>query len=271
MPELEERVTPVLTVEGLAAGYGRVPVVSHVDVQVGIGEIVCIVGPNGAGKSTLLKALTGNLPVMAGTYVLSGKLVTRLSADALARRGVAYIPQVNDTFDTLTVEENLAIGGYLLPRKQLKARVEQSMETFPQLKEMRTRRGMKLSGGERKMLAMARVLLTTPQLVILDEPTAGLSPQMANQVLAEYVPKLSSRAAVMLVEQRALEALEVSAWGYVMVSGHIARSASAQALRQTDLAELFLGGQPTFDDVTDMNRRPDEGATEETRRPRRQG
>ncbi len=180
---------------------------------------------------------------MAGTYLLGGEPVTRLTADALARHGVAYIPQVNDTFDTLTVEENLAIGGYLLPRRQLHARIEQSMETFPQLKDMRTRRGMKLSGGERKMLAMARVLLTNPRLVILDEPTAGLSPQMAKQVLAEYVPRMSDGAAVLLVEQRALEALEISAWGYVMVAGRIARSASASALRGTDLAELFLGGQ----------------------------
>jgi ABC-type branched-subunit amino acid transport system ATPase component len=238
-----------------------VPVVSDIELQVGQGEIVSIVGPNGAGKSTLLKALTGNLPLMGGSYALGGETVSRCTADALARRGVAYIPQVNDTFDTLTVEENLQIGGYLLPRKELRHRIEESLEAFPQLKEMRTRRGMKLSGGERKMLAMARVLLTNPRVVILDEPTAGLSPQMANQVLSQYVPSMGRSAPVLLVEQRALEALEVSAWGYVMVAGRMARSAAADSLRSTDLAELFLGAAGA-EPVTAVNRRP-AGATED--------
>jgi ABC-type branched-subunit amino acid transport system ATPase component len=127
---------------------------------------------------------------------------------------------------------------------------------------MRTRRGMKLSGGERKMLAMARVLLTNPRVVILDEPTAGLSPQMANQVLAQYVPTVSGTAAVLLVEQRAIEALEISAWGYVMVAGRIARSAAADSLRSTDLAELFLGAGASTQPVIDMDRRHN-GATDD--------
>jgi branched-chain amino acid transport system ATP-binding protein len=245
LPDAAARPEPSLEVIGLTAGYGRVPVVSDIEVQVGRGEIVSLVGPNGAGKSTLLKALTGNLPLMSGKYVLAGETVSRCTADALARRGVAYIPQANDTFDTLTVEENLEIGGYLLPRSTLRDRIENSMDAFPQLKEMRNRRGMKLSGGERKMLAMARVLLTNPQLVILDEPTAGLSPQIASQVLTEYVPKLSANSAVLLVEQRALEALAISSWGYVMIAGRIARSMSAEVLARTDLADLFLGAAAT--------------------------
>lgn len=245
LPDVAARPEAVLDVRGLIAGYGRVPVVSDIHAQVGHSEIVSILGPNGAGKSTLLKALTGNLPLMGGTYLLAGEDVSQCTADALAHRGVAYIPQVDDTFDTLTVEENLEIGGYLLPQKELRNRIENSMEAFPQLKEMRKRRGMKLSGGERKMLAMARVLLTNPKLVILDEPTAGLSQQVADQVLAEYVPRVSRSAAVLLVEQRALEALGVSNWGYVMVAGLIARSASAESLANTDLAALFLGATST--------------------------
>jgi branched-chain amino acid transport system ATP-binding protein len=241
------RPEAVVEVRGLAAGYGGVPVVTDIELQVGRGEIVSVIGPNGAGKSTLLKAMTGNLRLMSGTYLLAGETVSLFTADALARRGVAYIPQVNETFDTLTVEENLEIGGYLLPRKDLRDRIESSMQAFPQLREMRTRRAMKLSGGERKMLAMARVLLTNPQLVILDEPTAGLSPQLANQVLTEYVPKMSGSAAVLLVEQRALEALGVSHWGYVLVAGRIARSAAAASLVNTDLAELFLGATGTLE------------------------
>jgi branched-chain amino acid transport system ATP-binding protein len=265
LPDLVARPEPLLEVRDLTAGYGRVPVVSNIQLQVGRGEIVSIIGPNGAGKSTLLKALTGNLPLMNGAYVLGGEVVSRCTADALARRGVAYIPQVDDTFDTLTVEENLVIGGYLLPRGELRRRIDKSLEAFPQLQEMRTRRGMKLSGGERKMLAMARVLLTNPQLVILDEPTAGLSPQMANQVLVEHVPKMSDSAAVLLVEQRALEALGVSMWGYVMVAGRIARSASAGSLRNSDLADLFLGAgpHPATEPMTELNRRS-AGATDGT-------
>lgn len=265
MPEeFSSRPPAVLSVTGLTAGYGRAAVVSSVNLQVGEGEIVSVIGPNGAGKSTLLKALTGNLSLMSGRYTLAGEIVSDCTADALARRGVAYIPQVNDTFDTLTVEENLAIGGYLLPRRELRGRIERSFETFPQLQEMRTRRGMKLSGGERKMLAMARVLLTNPKLMILDEPTAGLSPQMANRVLGDYVPRISKNAAVLLVEQRALEALEVSAWGYVMVAGVIARSDTAAALRNTDLAELFLGGDAAPYPPAEANRRLSERATDHT-------
>jgi branched-chain amino acid transport system ATP-binding protein len=237
------RAEPLLKVQGLSAGYGRSPVVCEVNLDVGVKEVVTVIGPNGAGKSTLLKALTGNLPLMAGTISLGTQDVSTKPAHQLARLGVAYVPQVNDTFNTLTVQENLELGGYLLPKRELGRRVAEVLTVFPHLASMTTRRAQKLSGGERKMLAMARVLLTRPKVVILDEPTAGLSPQMADRVLKGHVPKLTEQgAAVLLVEQRASEALEVSDWGYVLVNGQILLSADAARLREReDIADVFLG------------------------------
>lgn len=242
MPEIG-RSQPVLQVRGLSAGYGKAPVVRGIDLDVGAKEVVAVIGPNGAGKSTLLKSLTGNLPLLTGQIFLGTKDVSTKAAHQLARLGIAYVPQVNDTFNTLTVRENLEIGGYQLSKRALNERIADVLRVFPHLAGMASRRAQKLSGGERKMLAMARVLLLRPQAVILDEPTAGLSPQMANRVLKEHVPKLVEQdAAVILVEQRAAEALEVSDWGYVLVNGEILLSAAATSLRaRDDIADVFLG------------------------------
>lgn len=242
MPDVA-RAQAQLVVTSLSAGYGKVPVIRDIEMQVGEREVVTVIGPNGAGKSTLLKALTGNLPLLSGGIRLRDREVSHAPAHRLAQFGLAYVPQVDDTFNTLTVRENLEIGGYLIPRRVLPARIDEVLQIFPHLGTMTTRRAQKLSGGERKMLAMARVLLTRPQVVILDEPTAGLSPQMAERVLNEHVPKLVEQgAAVLLVEQRAMEALEISDWGYVLVNGQVLLSADAANLRgRDDIADLFLG------------------------------
>jgi ABC-type branched-subunit amino acid transport system ATPase component len=238
-----ERPEAVLEAAELVAGYGTQPIVHGVDIQVGAGEVATIVGPNGAGKSTLLKAITGQCQIMEGAVRLRGEEVTGRRGDRLAKAGIGYVPQVNDTFAPLTVMENLEMGGYLLSRREVPERVQEVLQVFPALAEMRTRRAGKLSGGERKMLAIARVLMLRPQVIILDEPTANLAPIFARAVLEEQVRSLAAAgSAVVLVEQRASEALGVGDWGYLMVAGliHLAGPAR-ELLEREDIGELFLG------------------------------
>jgi ABC-type branched-subunit amino acid transport system ATPase component len=238
-----ERPGPVLEVSDLVAGYGAAPIVHGIDVSVGAGDVATIVGPNGAGKSTLLKAITGQCEILGGSVRLDGEDVTGLRGDRLARRGIGYVPQSKDVFSALTVLENLEMGGYLLARRDVGPRVEEVLETFPALAPMRTRTASKLSGGERKMLAIGRVLMLRPRVIILDEPTANLAPALARAVLDDQVGALASAgSAVLLVEQRASEALAVGDWGYLLVAGQLNVSgAAAELLARDDIGELFLG------------------------------
>jgi ABC-type branched-subunit amino acid transport system ATPase component len=238
-----DRPPQVLEVHDLVGGYGGAPIVHGVDVSVGLGEVATIIGPNGAGKSTLLKAITGQVEVMSGTVRLNGREVTGLRGDRLARAGIGFVPQVNDVFATLTVLENLEMGGYLLPRKDVPERVEEAIAAFPALAEMHSRRAGKLSGGERKMLAIARVLMLRPSVIIFDEPTSNLAPVLARSVLEEQVRSLAdSGSAVLLVEQRASEALAVGDWGYLLVAGQVTvEGPASELLGRDDIGELFLG------------------------------
>src|SRR3989440_3417858 len=194
-----QRPAPSLRAEAITSGYGGVPVIRDVSIAVGPAEIVAVIGPNGAGKSTLLKSLVGILRVTSGRVVLGdGDDVTNRPPEELARRGVGYVPQVNDIFEPLTVLENLEMGGYLLPASRLRGRVEEVGAVFPALPPMLKRRADKLSGGERKMLAIARVLMLDPRVLILDEPTANLSPKLANGLLREQVMRLAAAGKAVL-------------------------------------------------------------------------
>ncbi len=233
-----------LRLESVAAGYGNAPVINEIDLSVGMPEIVAVVGPNGAGKSTLLKTVLGVLAPSEGKITLAGKDISGQRTDRIARLGVGYVPQVRDVFDTLTVRENLEMGGYRLHHRELSARIEEMLELYPQLAAMRSRYAGHLSGGERKMLAMGRVLMARPSLLVLDEPTAGLSPQLAHELLHTHVTHLarSMGVAILLVEQHAREALAISDWAYLMVSGEITLSEpAADLLARPDIGEIFLG------------------------------
>ena len=162
---------------GLSAGYNDTPTIIDVDLHVGVGEIVTVLGPNGAGKSTLLKAVLGHLRPMSGTVRLGDRELAGLRSDQVCRLSVGYVPQVSDTFPRLTVLENIEMGGYTLPRSKVKARMAEVMDLYPQLGKLASRQGGHLSGGERKMVAIARALMINPALLVLDEPTAGLAPQ----------------------------------------------------------------------------------------------
>lgn len=238
-----EPVTVGLAVESVSAGYGGHEVVHEVSLSVDAGQIACIVGPNGAGKSTLLKAITGDAQFMGGHVWLRGEDVSRTPTDQLVGRGLGWVPQSEDVFATLTVRENLELGGYLLPRRDIAGRIDEILDILPLLRKLVTRSAGRLSGGERKLLAIGRALMPTPAAILLDEPTAGLSPEMTNVVLQEQIPRLAeSGVAVLLVEQRAIEAIAISSAAYVMVSGALRASRAAADVHDWDqLARLFMG------------------------------
>jgi ABC-type branched-subunit amino acid transport system ATPase component len=233
----------VLEFESVSAGYGGHEVVHEVSLAIGRGQIECVVGPNGAGKSTLLRSLTGDAQLMSGRAWLGGEDISKTPSNQLIKRGLAWVPQLDDVFTTLTVRENLELGGYLLPRKQVGARVDELLETFPLLAGMTSRLAGRLSGGERKLLAIGRALMPEPSALLLDEPTAGLSPEMSTLVLHEQIPRLKeSGVAILLVEQRAIEAAAISSNVHVMVSGTVRASRKAEEITDWDgLARLFLG------------------------------
>jgi branched-chain amino acid transport system ATP-binding protein len=238
-----QRPEPYLVIEQVTAGYGPVPTITGVSVQVGRGEVVSVLGPNGAGKSTLLKAITGKLRHMTGRIRLGGEDISHLRGERLAGKGLGYVPQTNDVFDTLSVIENLEVGGYLLPRASVAAQIEKVLAIFPALSRMTGRTASKLSGGERKMVAIARALMLSPSALLLDEPTANLSVELAGTVLREHVRRLADTGcAVLLVEQRALEALRVSDYAYVMVAGSVeVQAPAAELIERRDIGEIFLG------------------------------
>src|ERR1700756_1028265 len=163
--------TGYLTVRGLTAGYDAAPIINDISLTVAEGEVVTVIGPNGGGKSTLLKCLTGRLIPQAGQVLLDGHDVTAASGSALAKAGLGYVPQHNDIFPTLTVRENLEMGGYLLPKAQVTERIDHVLETFPILRPLLKRRGKLLSGGERKLLGIGPCPISSPKLVVLDGPT----------------------------------------------------------------------------------------------------
>jgi branched-chain amino acid transport system ATP-binding protein len=233
---------PALALESVCAGYGGHQVVHEVSLSVEQGHIACLVGPNGAGKSTLLRTITGEAQFMGGRVWLGSEDISRTPSNELVGRGLAWVPQLDDVFSTLTVRENLELGGYLL-RGRAGARVQQLLELFPLLAGLTSRVAGRLSGGERKLLAIARALMPSPSVLLLDEPTAGLSPEMTNLVLSDQIPRLQeSGVAMLLVEQRALEAIEISSRVHVMVGGVIRASRDADQVRDWDeLAGLFLG------------------------------
>jgi ABC-type branched-subunit amino acid transport system ATPase component len=250
-----DRPAPSLRAEGITAGYGGVPVIHDVSISVGPAEIVAVIGPNGAGKSTLLKSLVGILKLSAGRITLGKDDVTGHAPEDLARRGVGYVPQVNDIFEPLTVLENLEMGGYLLNSRDIKARIVEVGAVFPQLPPLLRRRADKLSGGERKMLAIGRVLMLDPKVLILDEPTANLSPKLADSLLREQVRRLARLGkAVLVVEQRARAAMQIADWISVLVSGSVRlEGRPAELLKREDFEELFLGAGTSLASQDDTN------------------
>jgi len=237
----------VLRATGVTAGYGGDPVIRDITVHVEPGQVVSLVGANGSGKSTLLKSLVGVVRVSAGTVTVGEADVTNRTPEDVARAGVGYVPQVDDVFPPLTVRENLEMGGYLLRPKEVRAQIDRVVAVFPRLGSMLTRQAGKLSGGERKMLAMGRVLMLEPAIFLLDEPTANLAPAIARSLLQEHVRLLAQGgAAVLIVEQRARAVLAISDRTYVLAGGEVRMEGTPAELAVSPaFVESFLGGTVT--------------------------
>ncbi|MGH6922157.1 MAG: ABC transporter ATP-binding protein [Propylenella sp.] len=236
---------PILSARDVVAGYVRgLPIVHSVSVDVAPGEIVTIVGPNGAGKSTLLKAIAGLIVFEGGTVTFNSRDVSGLPAHALVGAGIGYVPQTGNIFTTLSVQENLVVGAHTLARADLKARLERAYSHFPMLAGRRSAPGRVLSGGQRQMLAVARALMTDPKVIMLDEPTAGLSPRIVAGVFADLRRLAGIGVAVLMVEQNARAAIRASDRAYVMVEGRNHMAGTAEALLSDPaVAEAFLGAR----------------------------
>ncbi len=216
-------------------------VLHGVSVELESGELVTIIGPNGAGKSTLLKTIFGLLKPKEGRILFSGEEITGLPPHRIVRRGMCYVPQVDNVFPSLTVEENLQMGAFIL-KDGIKERLARVYELFPVLRERRRQRAGKMSGGERQMVAMGRALMLDPQALLLDEPTAALAPNLVEQVFKSILRIRESGVAILMVEQNARESLAISDRGYVLVDGANRYSGTGQELlADEDIGRLFLG------------------------------
>jgi ABC-type branched-subunit amino acid transport system ATPase component len=232
----------VLRVERVSAGYEQMEILHDVSIEVRVGEIVTLIGPNGAGKSTLMKTVFGLLRPRRGTIQLEGHDITGLAPSALVRRGISYVPQVDNIFPSLTVEENLEMGA-VVRSDDVRPRLEEVLALFPNLRTKRRLEAGRLSGGERQMVAMGRALMLDPRLLLLDEPSAGLSPVLVDTVFEKIEAINRGGVAILLVEQSAREALRRSHRGYLLAGGHVRLEGPGPALLENpDVARLYLGG-----------------------------
>ena len=232
----------VLAATDVVAGYvPALPIVHGCSVTVAAGEIVTIIGPNGAGKSTFLKALAGIVGIDSGIVTLARRDVTALPAHERIPAGLGFVPQTGNVFATLTIHENLVVGGHTLGGA-LRERLAEAYRLFPDLVAKRNSRAGSLSGGQRQMLAIARALMTAPRALLLDEPTAGLAPKIVAQVFADLRRLAEEGVAVLVVEQNAKAALRISDRGYVLAEGRNRFDGrAADLLADSALAEAFLG------------------------------
>ena len=231
----------VLSTKALTAGYGGPPIIEDISLTVRAGQITAIVGPNGAGKSTLLKALSGVLRVSRGDVYVQGQRTTNTPPEKLVKRGLSYVPQVSNIFPDLTVRENMEMGAYTR-RRGVDARIDELCELFPDLGTSLRRRAGMLSGGQRSMLAMARALMLKPVVMLLDEPSAGLSP-LLQDTLWEQIERISATGVgICVVEQNTRRTLRHAHWAYILVLGRNRLDGPAQELLHDEsVVELYIG------------------------------
>ncbi|HVI50251.1 MAG TPA: ABC transporter ATP-binding protein [Candidatus Sulfotelmatobacter sp.] len=232
----------ILDMSGLIGGYGGNDILKGASLTVQKNEIVVIVGPNGAGKSTLMKSAFGLVKIRQGSVTFQGDDITNMRPDLVVRRGMSYVPQEKNVFPSMTVQENLEMGAYLR-KGGVAEKMERIFEIFPRLKERRKQAAGSMSGGERQMVAMGRALMLDPALILMDEPTAGLSPLFIEQTFDRIIEINKLGISVLMVEQNAKQALEIAHRGYVLAMGRNRyEDTGAGLLGNQEIAEMFLGG-----------------------------
>jgi branched-chain amino acid transport system ATP-binding protein len=231
-----------LSGENMVGGYGGADILNGCSIQVDLGEIAVVVGPNGAGKSTAMKAIFGMLPLRQGTVTINGEEITHLAPFERVKKGMAFVPQTQNVFTSMTVEENLEMGAFINPGPS-KDLMEQVYSLFPALKEKRHQRAGELSGGQRQQVAVGRAMMTEPKLLMLDEPTAGVSPIVMDELFERIIEVARTGIAILMVEQNAKHALMIADRGYVVVQGENRYTDSGAALlNNANVRKAFLGG-----------------------------
>jgi len=233
-----------LEANNIFAGYGKSEILHGISICVEKGEAITIIGPNGAGKSTLLKAIMGYIPVFKGEVYWKGENITRLEPHEKVSKGFGYVPQLGNVFPSLTVKENLEMGGFIQNKEMIKERIDKAFQLFPILANRLKQKAGTLSGGQRQMLGMARALMTDPELLMLDEPSAGLSPKVSEELfstIADIHSKIDS--AIIMIEQDAYQSLSISDRGYVLVMGQNEFEDRADKILSNEkIREAYLGG-----------------------------
>ena len=232
----------ILEAQGITSGYSEVDILHDVAIRIDSGQIVSIIGPNGAGKSTLLKTIFGILKPRQGTIQLKEENITGLKPDKVARKGISYVPQVDNVFPSMTIQENLEMGAFIR-KDDYSQRIEEIYTLFPILGERRKQKAGQLSGGQRQMVAMGRALMIDTQLLLLDEPSAGLAPNLVDMIFEKIKQINATGVAIMIVEQNARKALEMADHGYVLAMGRNVLDDSGEALLDNEeVGRLYLGG-----------------------------
>lgn len=234
----------LLTVDRLGAGYGKIRALHGISLTVHAAHIVCVLGANGAGKTTLMRALSGLLPVSEGTAFFDGQAIANVPTEALVRRGIVHVPQGRMVFAQLSVRENLVLGGFTRPAREVREHIDHVLDYFPRLKERISSRAGTLSGGEQQMLAIARGLLGKPRLLMLDEPSMGVAPIMKDSIFAALRDiRDRERLTLLIVEQDADIALDIADEGYVIETGRVVMQGPASELvGNEDIRRAYLGG-----------------------------
>lgn len=231
----------VLKAEDITAGYTEVDILHHVGIRVKSGEIVSVIGPNGAGKSTLLKTIFGILRPREGSVTLKDQDITGLKPDKIVRKGISYVPQVDNIFPSMTIQENLEMGAFVRD-DDYSQRMDEIYELFPILKERKKQKAGQLSGGQRQMVAMGRALMLNPQVLLLDEPSAGLAPLLVSTIFEKIKEINASGVAMIIVEQNARQALKMAHYGYVLAMGrNVLDDDGDSLLDNEEVGSLYLG------------------------------
>jgi branched-chain amino acid transport system ATP-binding protein len=235
-------VSPALELKDIYAGYGETEILHGVNLSVNTGEIVAIIGPNGAGKSTAIKAILGLLNITKGSVLLNGDNITDTAPDRVVTKGISYVPQTHNVFVNLSVQENLEMGAWTRS-DGITERLEEMFSLFPDLREKRRQAAGSLSGGQRQMVAMAKALMVDAKVLLLDEPTAGLSPKYRSEIFSTIKEINSTGVPILIVEQNAKQALGCANRGYVLVDGtNRFQGTGTDLLEDRDVARMFLGG-----------------------------